>query len=58
MNKVSYKQEDIQACLNALSSMEVSGVRNAERIVMIAHLLLDPLKENDEGEKDGSRKEE
>lgn len=60
MTMVSYNQEDIQLCINALNDLTTKGIENARIIAIIADKLLNPLPEPAERkeEPDASHKEE
>lgn len=61
MNRVTYAHEDIQLCIDCLDSMNIRGIENARRVVLIAEKLMNPLPEAEEKgkeEPDASHKEE
>ena len=56
---VTYKQQSIQQCLDMLNELTISGIHNAEKVAVIARILMNPLPNEERKEKtDGSREEE
>lgn len=50
---MTYKDEAIKGVLTLLESIEIHGIENAKRIVLIDQILRNP-----EGDNDGSKNEE
>lgn len=52
MEKVSYGIEQIRQAVELLNNLEISGIRNAQRITMICAILDNPVAEVAENGKD------
>lgn len=47
---MKYKVEQINLVIKLLNQLEIKGIENANRIAMIASILNEPEKENENGE--------
>lgn len=51
LKMLKYKEEDIRKCIALLNEIEVKGLNNAQRVLMVAQALQNPA-----GEEDGSNR--
>ena len=46
---MKYTEENIAGCLKLLDQLQVSGIQNCTRVAMIAQILNNPEKEDEDG---------